>query len=45
MTPMFRLFPALGIESADLARAMIETGLSDPRPVAALENRDLRAIT
>jgi len=42
MKPVFRLFPALGIESADLARVMLETGLSDPRPEAVLENREMR---
>ena len=44
MKPIFRLFPAVGIESRDLARAMIETGLNDPRPEAVLENRELRAM-
>jgi hypothetical protein len=29
---------------ADLARAMIETGLKDPRPEAVLGQRDLRAL-
>jgi len=43
MKPIFRLFPAIGIESADLARVMIETGLNDLRPEAVLENRDIRA--
>jgi len=44
MKPMFRLFPSMGIESADLARVMIETGLSDTRPEAVIENRELRAL-
>jgi uncharacterized protein YbjT (DUF2867 family) len=44
MKPVFRLFPAIGIESAGLARAMIETGLNDPRPEAVLENREMRAF-
>ena len=44
MKPVFRLFPSLGIESADLAWVMIQTGLSDPRPVAVLENREMLAI-
>ena len=44
MKPVFRLFPSIGIESADLARVMIETGLSDPRPEAVFENRDLCAF-
>jgi uncharacterized protein YbjT (DUF2867 family) len=42
MKPVFRLFPSLGIEAADLATAMVEIGLSDTRPRAVLENRDLR---
>lgn len=44
-TPAFRLMPSLGIESADLARAMLETGLTDPRPLAILGNREIRALT
>ena len=44
MTPVFRLFPSLGISSAALARAMIETGLHDPRPEAVLENREMRRL-
>jgi uncharacterized protein YbjT (DUF2867 family) len=44
MKPIFRLFPAVGIESRDLARVMIETGLNDPRPEAVLENREMRAF-
>ena len=44
VTPLFRLFPSIGIESADLARVMIETGLNDPRPEAALENREMRVL-
>ncbi|MDH3665864.1 MAG: hypothetical protein OEN23_02940 [Paracoccaceae bacterium] len=44
MKPVFRLMPAIGIESADLGRAMIETGLNDPRPQAVIENREIRAI-
>jgi uncharacterized protein YbjT (DUF2867 family) len=43
MKPVFRLFPAIGIESADLARVMIEVGLSDPRPEAVLGNREIRS--
>ena len=42
--PVFRLFPSIGIESADLARVMVETGLNDPRPEAVLENREMRAF-
>jgi hypothetical protein len=45
VAPFYQLFPALGMESGDLARAMIETGLSDPRPASVLENRELRAIS
>jgi uncharacterized protein YbjT (DUF2867 family) len=41
MKPIFRLFPSLGIEAFDLAAAMIEVGLSDKRPQAVLENKDL----
>lgn len=44
MTPVFRLVPTIGIESSDLARAMIETGLNDPRPEAILGNREMRAL-
>ncbi len=44
-TPFYRLFPSSGIESADLARAMLETGLTDPRPAAILGNREIRALS
>jgi len=42
--PVFRLFPSIGIESAELARVMLETGLTDPRPAAILINREIRAM-
>lgn len=42
-TPFFRLFPSSGIESADLARVMIETGLTDPRAAAIIGNREMRS--
>ncbi len=42
-TPYFRLFPSSGIESEDLARVMLETGLSDPGPAAILGNSEIRA--
>ncbi len=44
MKPVFRLMPTIGIESADLGRAMIETGLDDPRSQAVIENQEIRAI-
>ncbi|HSF93866.1 MAG TPA: hypothetical protein VLA52_02485 [Thermohalobaculum sp.] len=44
MKPLFRLFPWLGISSADLARAMVETALTDPRAEAVLENREMRGM-
>ena len=44
MKPVFRLFPSIGLESADLARVMVETGLNDPRQETVFENRDLRAF-
>ncbi len=44
MRPVFRLMPSIGIESADLARAMLETGMNDPRPEAMIENREIREI-
>ncbi len=44
MQPVFRLMPSIGIESADLARAMLETGMNDPRPEAVIENREIREI-
>jgi hypothetical protein len=44
MKPAFRLFPAMGISSADLARVMIAVGLSDPRPEAVIENREIRSF-
>ncbi|HUS52762.1 MAG TPA: NAD-dependent epimerase/dehydratase family protein [Thermohalobaculum sp.] len=45
MKPVFRLFPAMGIESADLARSMIDVGLSDPRPEAVIGHRELQVLT
>ena len=44
MRPIFRLFPAIGIEAAALARAMLETGLHDTRATATIENREIREI-
>ena len=42
MRPVFRLMPSLGIESADLGRVMLETGLEDDRPEAVIGNREIR---
>lgn len=42
-TPFFRLFPFIGIEAADLARVMIQTGLTSEATNAVLENSDMRA--
>lgn len=44
VAPIFRLFPWFGVDSADLARAMLETGLEDPRPAAVFENGDIRRL-
>ncbi len=43
--PFFRVLPSIGVESADLARVMIETGLADMRETAVLGNADIRDAT
>jgi len=41
-TPLFRTFGWKGIESADLAKVMVETAITDRRPELVLENRIMR---
>ena len=40
--PFFRIFPFIGVEAAELARVMLQTGVSDARETAVLENSDMR---
>lgn len=44
MKPVYRIMPSIGIESADLGRVMVETGLHDPRSEAVIENREIRKM-
>ncbi len=39
--PVYRLFPAIGIDAPALARVMVDVGV-DGHTVSVLENRDLR---
>ena len=41
--PLFKLFPALGIEAVNLAKVMLETGLTKPAQVL-YTNRDMRIL-
>jgi len=41
--PLYRLFPAIGVDAIDLANAMVEVGLRGHEKTV-LENRDLRVL-
>ncbi|WP_170574075.1 NAD-dependent epimerase/dehydratase family protein [Ruegeria atlantica] len=42
--PLQRLVPTIGVTSDELARAMLETAMRDPRDTVVLENSDMRAL-